>query len=310
MYDDGKASTPHSRYMRHRVLARRKRFTYKSGGTCRRCVKNRFLRTKAGRKDTTGHRFLGKVEEESLSRADEACKLAKQSKDALKAIETDLDDVYDMVDYIADTVDKMEKKDKEADGRSEALSTILSNMKAIYEDSKEEGKEIDLACSLAKQSGDMDDKDATKLLKAVEKSVKGMEEGVLTTKALQTVVKDMEKTVVAAKMEESFKQKDEELKEMVKSEKEIIKEELDALKEKENILKGRLKEAKSLSDAKAIIDQEAELQKLMLEQETMAAKLEAEYDGFIEDVKGKEEYVQTMMNLEFGMEYAETYDGV
>jgi hypothetical protein len=63
-----------------------------------------------------------------------------------------------------------------------------------------------------------------------------------------------------------------------------------------------------LKDAKAMIDHEAELEKLMLEEETMKDKLEAESIGFREEMKDEEDFVQTMMHLTFEMQYALNYN--
>jgi hypothetical protein len=62
-------------------------------------------------------------------------------------------------------------------------------------------------------------------------------------------------------------------------------------------------------DAEEIIQEEAELEKVMLRERTKQEKLEMELKYWTEDMKDEEKYLQTMMELTFEMEYAHTPDG-
>lgn len=294
-----------------RLRRRKRRYAWKSGGICRRCVDtvDRFLR-----------RALGKDLKSLQEYANSICELIPDSKLTLQACKEGLDRGTQMASDVDDILSDYKGKISETlQEQIDELPKLMKKIQKTFEETEEEVEENELACSLANELAaiefaDIDDeedakKDAEKLLRDAEKFAEKGDEEVAEIEFLLVLVKNIKGAVVEVDMSYNFKLREKELKERLDAEKEIVKEELDQMDEVLKELRDDLKESKSLMDAEQLIEKEAELEKMMLRERTKQEKIEMEFKYWSENMKDEEKFVQTMMELTFEMEYAQTQIG-
>lgn len=297
--DDGKG--------RRRLATRNKRrYAWRSGGICKRCVdlQDRFLRELGGYDYGSVQQYASAICERAPL-VDGPLQVCKEGMDRGREMADDVDEILSNYEGKIDT--KLEEQLAE-------MPKLVKKIQSIYDKAAKDLAENKLACSLANELAAIDDeeeamKESEKLLKDVDTLIEKGDKAVLDMEFLLAQVKDIKGVVVEADMKYNFKLRQKELKDRLDAEKAVVKEELDRMNEAMKELQDDLKESKSLMDAEEIIQEEAELEKVMLRERTKQEKLEMELKYWTEDMKDEEKYLQTMMELTFEMEYAHTPDG-
>ena len=241
-------------------------YTYKSGGTCRRCY------SRCRRLSETQGRKL--AEQSSTEMADEACNLANtvefanhvcaQAVESINHMAVELEDL--VVNF--DNKDDVNKKCKEVKDISEDVQKLMMKLDGEIGKAK-------IACSEATDYAAKDDEKRTKEClsnaeDAVEKSLKVAEEvGNLQVKAMSKK-KEIEKKLI----EQQWAKKAEAIEQMYNDKMEELQIKLKDLDQVKKDLADKLKEAKDLNDYEQIMKVKQAIE--LLELETKSFKVETE----------------------------------
>lgn len=290
------------RHFARRLGKRRRRFTYKSGGLCRRCKTTTTARLLSELKIHHG-RDLEELDPKEM--AAEACGFADVIRSAYDTSKRQLEKVIqEMKDMLEETTDEkvlkeLEDVDKFAEDMEEELEKMLENV-----------EDADKACSAAQNAADeYDEKDAEDALEDAEKAA---EEGMKQEEKVIQSGEDAKEQTMKAKskvIEEQTKKDKERAKKIIEEVKKAHEEIMKGIEEMIKQLEEEMKDAKSLHDKTEAAEKEAELKIMILQEEAKIDALETAEKDEEEYLKDEVEYNKKLATLLLSAEYAVDYAG-
>lgn len=306
VWDDPQAAATSDR----RLGRRKRRWTYKSGGTCLRCTTGRLLSKVKG---TTAH-LLSKVkipgrgleDQDANSMAAAACDYAQVTQSAYEESHYKIEKVTAYLEKLIAwiTVDDAIKKCEEAE---KFITEMLEDAEEMLEDIDIADKACSDALVAAAQN---DEKKAEDCLKDAEDAAKDCMDKLEKVEKGEEDAKKKQKEANAKEIEDDVKKDKERVKEVIEKMKDENEKKIEAIDVKIKQCQEDIKQAKSLLDAKEIAFMEADLKVLKLEKESQkkALKLaEKELEDYHSD---KNKYNEALSNLLLEAEYAKDYEGM
>jgi len=269
-----------------RKLGRRRRYTFKSGGTCRRCKKSRRLAADTF-KQLRGRRSLADITPAQMAK--EACDFAEISQFAYAESEA-------FVQRIGDSIERMEEStDKDYLKKCSEVEKIAAEMIEELENKVKYTMDAENACLEAEDMAEKGNKTRTEeclkdAKKAAENAMKGLE-------SLQKGHDEAKKKQMEAK------------KELLKAEKEEAKERTSqAIEKMENELKALLEDIdRQMKEAKDSGDKE-HMESLKQVAEVQKEELEYQKKTFEEELKEADKYEEKLASLLLSAEFAKDYE--
>lgn len=268
---------------------RKRTYTYKSGGTCRRC-KNTATRRLMDEIAKVQGRALG--DDVPAMMAKEACNLARASRAAYEEMDAHLQRHFDKLNDMEGEAD-----DKRYIKEWEEASDALSDMSDDLEDTVEQVMDADKACSDAKEAAAEHDTEKTKdCLKDAEDAADDVMKGLEKAKRSEADAKDQQMKVVKT----ALKLVADEAKERTKA---VLDKKEKEIKAKEDAIDEELKKAKDSG-------RKEELEKMMQKAEEELSVLAAEVKRFKDELSDADKHAEDLAKLLMEAEFATDYSGM